>query len=441
MEKKKSLRYIAVPLVCLFLLLITSSCSKDSEKETKENKTGDTNAEYTESNEDLLTVDYKYFYDELSTGGEWVEINSNQLGLKSGDKKSSEILRENRNFIAQVFGINTAYAQTESDVFNLFVWRPTTELINKEMEASGEKPVLYTPYTNGQWTYTDAGWYFKGATPQEEITSHYGRWTQDPELGNVWLPGKTWSPAWVEWRQNSDYVAWAPVPPGTYIEKDVLPDKELSDDRYTVVEKKSFTEPSISKYRYQVVENKNKIMIKEMTKIDGVMIKEKTVINKGPEVSDIEKSSGKKIEQVKIVKTDKKDGVKPSDGVISVYTPELKKSTDKKNEPVSKPEKLVSYKDAKKITKEEKEELKAEDKEQKKEEKELKKEEKELKKEQKKEDKEVKKEQKKEEKEIKKEQKQESKEIKKEQKQGNKNEGKEKGKDKGNEKDDKKGKK
>jgi len=47
----------------------------------------------------------------------------------------------------------------------------------------------------------------------------------------------------------------------------------LDEERFTVVEKKNFTQPSVNKYRYQVVENKNKIMIKEMSKIDGVMIK------------------------------------------------------------------------------------------------------------------------------------------------------------------------
>lgn len=426
-----------IVLAMLLFAILASSCSKDSDKTSKDEKTGTEVSAYAETNEDLLTVDYKYFYGELSPGGEWIEVSAKDLGINIDSKKLSEIYRENHEFLSEIMGIKTAYAQTDSEIFNLFVWRPTNELINKEIKESGEQPPPYIPYNNGQWLNTDAGWYFKGETPQEEITSHYGRWAQDTNLGYVWLPGKTWSPAWVEWRENSDYVAWAPVPPGTYIENDAVNVPEVNENRFTIVEKKNFTEPGVSKYRYQYVENKNKIMVKEMTKKDGVMIKEKTVINKGPDVTDIEKSAGKKIEQKKIKRYDKKEEAVTTNDEIGIYTPEFKKTKDVKKEPVSKPGKYVSYKDAKKITKEEKVELKEEDKQQKQDEKELKKEEKELKKEQKKEDKEVKKEPKKEEKEVKKEKKQENKEMKKE----NKEEKKEQNKEDKNEGKEKKGKK
>jgi len=361
-----------------FLFFTFSSCTKDSDKTTKdENTSGDVSdiTEFTESNEDLLTVNYNYFYSELSLHGEWIEVSAKNIGLDFNPGSSSNTDFSDDKFITDLLGIKTAHAQTGEDLINLFVWRPSNELASQMIKESENQE--YTPYTNGQWVYTDAGWYFRANTPQEEITSHYGRWTQDPNLGWVWLPGKVWSPAWVEWRENDDYAAWAPVPPGTYIQNNAVNVIVLNENRFTIVEKKHFIEPSVYKYRYQYVENKNKIMIKEMIKTDGVMIKNKTVINKGPEISAIEKSSGKKIVQVKIKKTGKKDEAKYTDDAISFYTPEFKTVTEIKNEPVSKPEKLVSYKDAKKITKKEKEELKDKDKTLKKEEKELKKEEKE----------------------------------------------------------------
>jgi hypothetical protein len=271
---------------------------------------------------------------------------------------------------------------------SLFVWQPGAAL---SISLGDNQPKEYVPYNNGQWMYTDDGWYFKAATPQEELTSHYGRWTLDPNLGWVWLPGRVWSPAWVEWREDANYIGWAPVPPGVYIVNDAINVSSFNENRFTIVEKKQFIEPSVYKYRYQYVENKNKIMIKEMIKTDGVMIKNKTVINKGPDVTVIEKVTGKKIEQVKIKRVGKKDETGFSGSTISVFTPEFKKVQGVKKESVSKPQKLVSYKDAKKITKEEKGELKEQEKQQKKEEKELKKEEKkgekEMKKEEKKEEK------------------------------------------------------
>ena len=407
---------LSILLMCLLVVFLFSSCSKDTEEIKSDLKTGEV-SEFTESNDDFLTVDYDYFYKELSPHGEWIEVSAKDMGIdiKPNTAENDAASR----LLSEILGVKTVYAQTGEQLFNLFVWRPANELAKDMIEESEVKE--YTPYANGQWVYSDQGWYFKANTPQEDLTTHYGRWTQDENLGWVWLPGKTYSPAWVDWRQNDDYVAWAPIPPATYIENDAVNVKEqINENRYTIVEKKSMMEPSVYKYRYQYVENKNKIMIKEMKKIDGVMIKEKTVINKGPDVTDIEKKTGKKIEVVKINKVEKKEDSGVKDNTINVYHPEFKKVKEAKNEPVSKPEKLVSYKDAKKITKEEKQELKEEDKEQKKEEKEIKKEEKELKKEQKQENKEIKKEQKQEEKQQKKEEKQ--------QKQDDKQQDKDKGK-------------
>lgn len=388
-------RAVVLPLI-LILIFAFSSCTKDSDK-TKTEKTGEdvtTASEFTETNEDLLAVDYSYFYKELQGKGEWIEMNAKDLGIEIKPGSSLNNYSDHK-LISELLGIKTANAQTDADLFNIFVWRPVNELAATMIAENENKE--YVPYNDGQWLNTDQGWYFKANTPQEDLTSHYGRWALDPNLGWVWLPGKVWSPAWVEWRENEDYIAWAPVPPGVYIQNDAITQTTLNENRYTIVEKKQFIEPSVYKYRYQYVENKNKIMIKEMTKTDGVIIKNKTVINKGPEVSVIEKKSGKKIEQIKIKKTGKKEDAVSTATEIGVYTPELKKTAEVKKEPVSKPEKRVSYKDAKKITKEEKGELKEKDKELKKEEKEMKKDNKELKKEEKekkKDDKEMKKEEK-----------------------------------------------
>jgi hypothetical protein len=414
-------------LLSSIILLLFFSCSKNTDKNIKnETSAVDTTGaiEFKEANEDLLTVDFNYFYNELSGSGEWIEVSAKDMGIDI--KPGTTLNQYERSLLSDLLGVKTAYAQTDAEIFNIFVWRPAVELATVAM--NDQAPKEYVPYNNGQWVYTDAGWYFKANTPQEDLTSHYGRWTQDPNLGWVWLPGKVWSPAWVEMRENDDYVAWAPVPPGTYIEKDVIIQQNINENRYTIVEKKQFIEPSVYKYRYQYVENKNKIMIKEMKKTDGIMVKNKTVINKGPEVGSIEKSTGKKIEQVKIKKVGKKEEVNSTTDAISIYTPEFKQVKEVKKEPVTKPEKIVSYKDAKKITKEEQNELKDEDKQQKQEDKEIKKQ-------QKNEEKELKKEEKKEQKEQKKEDKEKQKEEKGKDKEKELEKGKDKDHESGNDKD------
>ena len=80
-------------------------------------------------------------------------------------------------------------------------WRPT---------GVGED---WAPYTDGYWSYTDAGWTWVSYEDWGGITYHYGRWIHLVDEGWVWVPEYEWGPAWVSWRSNDDYVGWAPLPP------------------------------------------------------------------------------------------------------------------------------------------------------------------------------------------------------------------------------------
>ncbi len=105
-------------------------------------------------------VDFNYFYYSLEPYGEWIQID--------GD---------------------------------LIVWRPNIVHVN------------WTPYSVGRWVWTEYGWYWDSFEPFGWATYHYGRWIYDDYYGWVWVPGYRWSPAWVEWRYNDDFIGWAPLPP------------------------------------------------------------------------------------------------------------------------------------------------------------------------------------------------------------------------------------
>ncbi|MDB6138721.1 MAG: hypothetical protein JWO94_1793 [Verrucomicrobiaceae bacterium] len=78
----------------------------------------------------------------------------------------------------------------------------------------------WAPYTDGQWVYTDAGWTWAGDEPFASIVYHYGRWILAGNQGWCWVPGYEWGPAWVSWRDNDEYVGWAPLPPEAVWEPD-----------------------------------------------------------------------------------------------------------------------------------------------------------------------------------------------------------------------------
>jgi hypothetical protein len=86
-----------------------------------------------------------------------------------------------------------------------YVWQPSV----------AEQDENWRPYTDGHWAYTDRGWTWLSNEDFGWATYHYGRWARVRDTGWVWVPGATWAPAWVSWRQTDQYayVGWAPLPP------------------------------------------------------------------------------------------------------------------------------------------------------------------------------------------------------------------------------------
>ncbi len=79
----------------------------------------------------------------------------------------------------------------------------------------------WAPYTDGYWTYTDAGWTWVSYEDWGSICYHYGRWVNLEEEGWCWVPDYQWGPAWVSWRNSEEHVGWAPLPPEAHFTEDV----------------------------------------------------------------------------------------------------------------------------------------------------------------------------------------------------------------------------
>lgn len=109
---------------------------------------------------DAFEVSFSFFQDSLAPYGEWLEV---------GD-----------------YG---------------YCWRPTG------MDED------WAPYSDGYWAYTDGGWTWVSYEDFGGIVYHYGRWVRVEDEGWCWVPDYEWAPAWVSWRNNDDYIGWAPLPP------------------------------------------------------------------------------------------------------------------------------------------------------------------------------------------------------------------------------------
>ena len=83
-----------------------------------------------------------------------------------------------------------------------------------EVWKPGVTPQGWRPYEPCNWVFTKKfGWYYQDPTPWGQIVHHFGRWSNDPQMGWIWVPGDEFSPAWVVWRTSKDNVGWAPTPP------------------------------------------------------------------------------------------------------------------------------------------------------------------------------------------------------------------------------------
>src|SRR5262252_2503649 len=114
---------------------------------------------------------------------------------------------------AAVFGPNTAVSVSVfyNDLAPYGQWVDTAPY--GWCWAPQQVPVVWRPYSDGYWVYTDFGWAWVSDEPWGWATYHYGRWFEDPVYGWMWEPGTEWAPAWVAWRESDDWVGWAPLPP------------------------------------------------------------------------------------------------------------------------------------------------------------------------------------------------------------------------------------
>jgi hypothetical protein len=341
-------------LLVVILLFSFESCSRKhmnaaeqgilSSSKTDSVKIPDNNI--SESNADLFTVNYREFYDKLSRHGKWIEVNAKELGIDKMLNKStaSGEIEDRDEFLSHVFGVKDASVETVADVDwgVFFVWSPDPGLA---VTVSAGEPAYYVPYEDGEWYYTDDGWYFGGATDYEDITFHYGRWVLVPDYGWIWVPGRVWAPAWVEWYEDDDYIAWAPIPPECYFANDVIVYPWFNDDdRFICVEKSHFLDPEVYRYRY-FYDGPNPVHISGMRRVDGLYARNNMIYDRGPQVGDIQKHRGSNIDKINIQRVHDPGSASFSGNRMKVYTPQFsryKGGAHNMNKPVSRPKTYVS---------------------------------------------------------------------------------------------------
>jgi hypothetical protein len=275
--------------------------------------------------DDIVDADYSQFYDDLSPHGKWIKVTPADLGMKikekTGDKKN-----ETSSLLNSILGVKDAKADAFVGWDFFFVWQPSPDI--SVGVVAGEPQPAYVPYVHGRWVYTDRGWYFRAPTYYEEIVHHYGRWCYNDDYGWVWIPGRVWAPAWVRWEEDDDYVGWAPVQTSVYISNNYyfVPQERYS---YVTTERRYFLDPEVYRYTHVNKFENDRIIYKDMRRFDGLTVRDRMVINRGPDVKHFEKYYGKdELHPVKINTVNDARNVNFGKNEYNVYAPEYKRKSD-----------------------------------------------------------------------------------------------------------------
>jgi hypothetical protein len=175
-----------------------------------------------------------------------------------------------------------------------YVWQPNTASTDQN----------WRPYTDGHWVYTDRGWTWVSNEDFGWATYHYGRWARLSDTGWVWVPGATWAPAWVSWRQSDDYVGWAPLPPEAESGQDVR--IESWADTYYNIGPTSYvfvktTDLANKSYRDLMVSPRDNLDIISRTKnVTNMYYGDAGVIDNGPDYGQLSQRSNVKIDRYRL---------------------------------------------------------------------------------------------------------------------------------------------
>ncbi len=214
--------------------------------------------------------DYQEFYDDLSPYGQW--MNDPQYG---------------------------------------YVWTPNV--------GNDFRPY----YSNGYWVMTDYGNMWMSDYAWGWAPFHYGRWAQSSMYGWIWIPGRQWGPAWVNWRQGGGYYGWAPMGPGISINISFGSGYDIPTPWWTFIPCGNIYSRNYSRYYSprRTVNIINNTTIINNTYVDN---RSRSTYISGPRRSDVEAYTRQRVPVYSVNNRTRAGATQVSGSQVSVYRPAIK---------------------------------------------------------------------------------------------------------------------
>ncbi len=245
-------------------------------------------------------VTIETFMTPLSADGEWIKITKEEIDANGVVETESSVFIDD--------DINTEY-----------IWRPNRAFIYEG----------WNPYTNGSWVWTDDGWMWASSYDWGWAPYHYGRWWWSPVYGWVWSPGYRWAPAWVTWRWSDYHIGWYPLSPRVMWNGGSVINYNYRNENWTFVEKQNFTK-TVNNTTI-VNAGKNPDIVSGSKQYVNLKEQNNKIVNQGPNVNDIQNSTGTKIKPKSINESSVKGKPQVGKNSVSVYKGGTKTVTKNKN--------------------------------------------------------------------------------------------------------------
>lgn len=154
----------------------------------------------------------------------------------------------------------------------------------------------WRPYTRGRWACTNLGWNWVSEEPFGWACFHYGRWALVSGRGWVWVPGDEWAPSWVCWREGSEHVGWAPLPPETLCyrgrgwDSSVEVEFGIGSLCFSFVHRRHMADPL---WRHCLPVDRNSDFIRQTNNITNIRFDRNRIVAGGPGYDRLRREVGK----------------------------------------------------------------------------------------------------------------------------------------------------
>jgi hypothetical protein len=188
--------------------------------------------------------------------------------------------------------------------------------------------VGWRPYSSeGRWVYTDDGWFWESELPWGWATFHYGRWYHSPDEGWLWVPGREWAPAWVEWRHGAGYFGWAPLPPRARFD----PRRGIAwqgarevrePQAWSFVPERELLEPRLSAHiEYEPLNIT--LLARTRPTPNGYAVVNRRIINRGPDVVEVARVIGHPVRTLRFEEAPSYRESRREGDTLRVYRPRV----------------------------------------------------------------------------------------------------------------------